>query len=91
MDVIGKAYGCDEQRRAEYRDRNFHLRRAGKGDDRNGRDQRSRDHRDASALRRRNAMGRACIRPCQRYSYQQRPDRPCQDARQQRRRRCCGN
>ncbi len=89
-DVIGKAHGRDEQRRAEYHDGNFHLRRAGKGDDRNGRDQRGRDHRDARALRRRNPMGRARIRPCQRYSHQQRPDRPCQGARQQRRRHCGG-
>ena len=89
-DVIGKAHGRDEQRRAEYRDGNFHLRCAGKCDDRDGRDQRGRDHRDACALRRRNPMGRARIRPCQRYSHQHRPDRPCQDARQQRRRHCGG-
>ena len=51
-----------------------------------GRDQRGRDHRDARALRRRNPMRRARIRLCQRDPQQQRPDRPCQDARQQRRR-----
>ena len=49
------------------RDGNFHLGRAGKGDDRDGRDQRGRDHRDACALRRRNAMGGARIRLRQRY------------------------
>ena len=34
MDVIGKADGRDEQRRAEYRDGDFHFGRAGKSDDR---------------------------------------------------------
>ena len=44
-----------------------------------GDDQRCRDHRDAGALRRRNAMRRARIRLCQRMPQHHRPDRPGDD------------
>jgi len=42
--------------------------------------------RDAPALRRRHAVGRPCIRRCECYSQKPRPDGPCGEARQQRRR-----
>jgi len=68
LDVVGKSNQRDEQRRGEHHERDGKMHQAGAG----ARDhKRRRDHRDAGALRGRNAMRRSRVGPRQRIALEQ--------------------